>query len=351
MLGNRSLGKAKINKNDEYYTSLSTIEDEIDKYKKHFEGKVVYCNCDSPIESNFSRFFVNNFKRLRLKSLIISCYEEKEESLFTVEGEHRQALWAEYTGKHIENEANFWQSLKINKFVGDGDFRSRESIDLLKKADIVVTNPPFSLFREFVSQLIERDKEFLILGTMNAITYKEFFPLLVDNKVWPGPDFRSTVEFEVPKEYPFNKSPRVGEDGRHYMSVQGITWWTNLDYPKRHEELKLDSLYIGSERFYPTYENFNGINVDKVARIPKDYYGIMGVPISYIGKHNPNQFEIIGLGTGSLGTEIGVSSNISEETHKSLLKENPAYRRGNLCYRDDQSKLKIPYARVLIRRV
>lgn len=349
VLGNKALGKAKFDKNDEFYTMLSTIEKEINIYRKYFEGKTVYCNCDDPIESNFSKFFIENFEKLQLKKLIVSCYVEENNSL--LKSKENEAVWIEYSGEKMNGKTPSIKDIKLNSFEGNGDFRGEESKKLLKEADIVVTNPPFSLFREFVSQLIEEEKLFLILGNMNAITYKEFFPLLMNNKVWPGPDFRKTVKFEVPDNSLFNKDPIIGEDGKSYISVQGITWWTNLDYDKRYKEINFVKKLEDSSCNYPKYVNYNAINIDRVANIPKDYKGVMGVPISFIGKFNPNQFEILGLGTAASGISIGVGKGFSDRKHNELRKENKAYRRGNLCYRDDKGNLKIPYARILIRRV
>lgn len=340
-VGNSNLGKAKVNKNDEFYTSYKTIEEEVLKYKHKFKNKVVYCNCDDATESNFSKFFVDNFESLRLKRLVVSGYR--------LNGKEN-AVVLDYSGSMVVGRTPSINELELKTLKGNGDFRSEESKRILSDVDIVVTNPPFSLFREFIAQMIYYNKDFLILGNMNAATYKEFFPLIMENKIWPGPDFRSTVEFEVPNVEQFKKEPRVDSNGKSYISVQGITWWTNLDYPKRYELLELNSYYKGNEDKYPTYHNYNAINVNRVSKIPKDFNGIMGVPISYIGKHNPNQFEIIGLGTGSLGVSLGIGEMFSNEEHRLLRLENRAYRRGNLCYKDNNGVLKIPYARILIKR-
>lgn len=293
-MGNKSLRQAGKVKNDEFYTQLSTIEDELRHYRKHFKGKTVYLNCDDPRESNFFNYFSHNFERLGLKKLIVSCYKSQDYNLFSINDVSEKAVWLEYTGEKDGGRVPTAEAIGLNYFKGDGDFRSEESIELLKEADIVVTNPPFSLFREYITQLIEYDKKFLVLGNMNAITYKEIFPLIKDNKMWPGTKFKSVVEFGVPKDSELlAKSSREDKNGNKFMRVQGITWWTNLYYPRRHRDIILFREYKGNEEKYPKYDNYDAINVDKVADIPRDYKGVMGVPITFIGQWNPEQFEIV----------------------------------------------------------
>ena len=273
-MSNRTMLKARKNKNDEFYTQLRDIENEMRHYKPHFENKIVYMNTDHPDKSNFWLFFKLQFNHLKLKKIIATFWDENGEAFKT-----------EYDG-----EAEVRTPLK-----GDGDFRSDECVEILKESDIVVTNPPFSLFREFIHLLVEHEKYFIILGNNNAITYKEIFPLIKENKMWLGMKDNVTMEFEVPDEYFLNKNGRIDNDGRKYLKVSAITWFTNLDYPKRHEDLLLWASYEGSEHDYPKYNNYDIINVDKVANIPYDYEGVMGVPISIIEKWNPSQFEILGI--------------------------------------------------------
>lgn len=357
-MGNKSLRQARQAKNDEFYTQLSTIEQEVMHYRKHFKGKTVYLNCDDPRESNFFHYFSYNFERLGLKKLIASCYKNQDFNLFSMHDVNKKAVWLEYEGELTgDSRVPTVENIGINYFEGDGDFRSEESIELLKQADIVCTNPPFSLFREYIAQLMEHNKKFLVLGNMNAITYKEIFPLIKDNKMWPGTGFRSVVEFEVPKHTIIQTSSgRETEDGRKFMKVQGVTWWTNLDYPRRHQDIILFREYKGNEDKYPKYDNYDAINVDKVADIPKDYIdGVMGVPITFIGQWNPKQFEIVGLGDGNLFRDVIGSSGISKQFvddyykhgNTGMLKEGD-YK---LVYYNNNNEPIRPYMRILIRRV
>ena len=294
-MGNKSLRQARKAKNDEFYTQLSTIENEVRHYRKHFKGKTVYLNCDDPRESNFFHYFSYNFERLGLKKLIASCYKSQDFNLFSLHDVNEKAVWLEYTGEKDGGRVPTAEAIGVNYFEGDGDFRSEESIELLKEADIVVTNPPFSLFREYIAQLMEYDKKFLVLGNMNAITYKEIFPYIKDNKLWPGTAFRQVTEFKVPRDITLlSSSSREDSDGNKFIKVQGITWWTNLDYGRSCDDIELTKVYSGNEDKYPKYDNYDAINVNKVAEIPKDYSGAMGVPITFIGKWNPEQFEILG---------------------------------------------------------
>lgn len=288
-----SLSAARQAKQDEFYTSLRDIELELEHYTKHFRGKVVYCNCDDPRASNFFRYFAANFTRLGLKKVITTCYRSLDAYQFG-RGSSDQAVFLEYTGDTNGNSASTPEKVVVQPLVGDGDFRSGECVRLLQQADIVVTNPPFSLFREYVTLLIENKKKFLIIGNMNAVTYKEIFPLFQNNQMWYGPSIRSgDREFQVPEDYPLNAaSTRIDSDGKRYVRVKGVRWFTNLDYASRHEELDLTMTY--SQEAYPKYANFDAINVNKTMHIPKDYDGLMGVPISFLDKHNPDQFDILG---------------------------------------------------------
>lgn len=313
------LNKAGKAKKDEFYTQLSDIEKEIKHYKSQFRGKVVYCNCDDPFESNFFKYFASNFKELGLKKLIATSYKPSPiantqlnlfgeiTKLSTPKG--RPKITA---NKFIINEVDdidgdgafdlrdIAEQLKANKnnewapLKGEGDFRSEESIELLKQADIVVTNPPFSLFREYVAQLVEHNKKFLILGDQNAITYKETFGYIKENKLWLGYDNGGTKWFQVPNDYSIETESRIKiVNGIKYFSMGRIMWFTNLDTTKRHEDLVLYKKYTPEE--FPKYDNYDVINVDKVSDIPMDYDGVMGVPITFADKYNPKQFEILGI--------------------------------------------------------
>jgi len=282
-MASKNLAKAKSNKNDEFYTQLTDIEKELGHYKEHFKNKIIFCNCDDPKESNFFRYFALNFKFLGIKKLISTHFEREKPSykLEIVEDINND-------GK-INLEDAIKTPLKQN-----GDFRSPECIELLKESDIVITNPPFSLFREYVAQLVEYDKKFLIIGNQNNFTYKEIFKLVKENKIWAGVDNGGTKWFEVPDHYDIStESRKKVENGKKYFSMGNIYWFTNLDMKKRHEDLILYKTY--NENEYPTYDNYDAINVNKVADIPMDYKGLMGVPITFINKYNPKQFEIKGI--------------------------------------------------------
>lgn len=283
MAKNAELHKAKTAKKDEFYTQLTDIEKELQYYREHFKDKIVFCNCDDPEYSNFWHFFKQRFKLWGLKKLISTHYEP-DKSSYSLE----LSRDTNSDGK-IDNLDIIKTPLK-----GNGDFRSEECIELLKEADIVVTNPPFSLFREYVAQLMEYDKKFLIIGNVNAVSYKEIFPLIKNNRMWIGCSIHSgDREFRVPEDYPLNAAgSRIDEAGNKYIRVKGVRWYTNLDFPKRHEDLKLFRQY--SPEVYPKYDNYNAINVDKTADIPCDYFGVMGVPITFLDKYNPEQFEILG---------------------------------------------------------
>ena len=308
------LQAAKIAKQDEFYTQLDDIAKELKYYKQHFKGKVVLCNCDDPYESNFFKYFALNFNQLGLKKLIATCYNgspiagDELPLLFEIEeSEPKKIAYKveitevqDYNNDGAVNLADVQYLIQNDKNVlsllkGNGDFRSQECIELLKEADIVVTNPPFSLFREYVAQLVKYDKKFLIIGNQNALTYKECFKLVKENNMWLGVSIHSgDREFMIPPTYEVrSKSLRVDEKGNRYIRVVGVRWFTNLDYPQRHEDIDLYKQYTPEE--YPTYENYDAINVNKTGEIPIDFEGIMGVPITFMDKYNPDQFEILGM--------------------------------------------------------
>lgn len=284
---NKNLHKANQAKKDEFYTQLTDIENELKHYKNQFRNKVVFCNCDDPKESNFVKYFSINFEHLGLKKLIATHY--KEANLFTHEPPYKLEYTGDKDGNRVPDPEEF-----ITEMIGTGDFRSSECVELLKEADFVVTNPPFSLFREYVAQLIEYGKKFLILGDQNAIAYKEIFRLIKDNKLWLGYDNGGTKWFQVPVGYDIpTESRKKIENGLKYFSMGRILWFTNLDNTKRHEQLNLYKKYSPEE--YPKYDNYNAINVNRFLDIPKNYDGVMGVPITFVDKYNPDQFEIIGI--------------------------------------------------------
>jgi len=295
-MANKNLTSAKKAKKDEFYTQLSDIENELRHYKEHFRGKTVLCNCDDPRVSNFFFYFKNNFNHLGLRRVITTCYKNQDADLFS-ENKSERAVYLVYDGDS--------DHVVIKPLRGDGDFRSRECVELLKQADIVVTNPPFSLFREYVAQLVEYGKKFLIIGNQNAITYKDIFSLLKDNLVWLG--YKSgNMEFRVPAD----SEPRatrfwIDDTGQKWRSMGNICWFTNLDHKKRHEELILYKTYSPEE--YPRYDNYDAINVDKVSDIPRDYDGVMGVPITFLDKYNPAQFEIIKFRKGDDDKDLAIN--------------------------------------------
>lgn len=285
---NKTLRKASKSKNDEFYTQLSDIENELRHYKDHFRDKVVYCNCDDPRVSNFFHYFSYNFEHLGLKKLIATCYKNQDADLFST-NESEQAVYLEYTGDKNGNSVPDTNEIGVQPLQGDGDFRSAESIELLKQADIVVTNPPFSLFREYVTQLIEYEKKFIIIGNLNAITYKEVFGLIKENKIWLGASLDGrNIWFRIPNTY--EKYHKI-ENGNKYAFVASTIWFTNLDHKKRHEKLILHKKFSSDE--YPKYDYYDAINVNKTKDIPYNYDGNIGVPITFLNKFNPEQFEII----------------------------------------------------------
>lgn len=362
MAGNANLHAANAGKNDEFYTQLPDIEKELKYYKQHFQGKVVLCNCDDPYESNFFKYFALNFNALGLKKLIATCYNGSpvsgNELLLdfgdTVDDPKKIAYKVEITevtdvnGDGAVNLADVKYLMQNNKNIisilkENGDFRSKESIDLLQQADIVVTNPPFSLFREYVAQLIKYDKKFLILGNMNAITYKEIFPLLKENRLWIGNGFNLSMVFrttypnklEANRKYVISKGYNPDDN---YVKTPAIAWYTNLDLQKRHEELILYKHYTPEE--YPHYDNYDAINVDKVTDIPVDYDGIMGVPITFMDKYNPDQFEIIWQASGN--TRASAPKEILTELK---YRAHEADRGGCTIVHGERT-----YGRILIRR-
>lgn len=308
-MARKDLAQAKDAKKDEFYTQLDDIAKELKFYKDYFRGKVVFCNCDDPYESNFFKYFALNFNALGLRKLIATCYNGSpvsgNELLLdfgdTVDDPKKIAYKVEISevtdvnGDGAINLADIQYLMQNNKNVisilkGNGDFRSPECVELLKEADIVVTNPPFSLFREYVAQLVKYDKKFLIIGNQNAITYKEIFPLIRDGKLWLGLTMNGSNRwFQVPDSYP---TCHKIENGKKYAFVASVVWFTNLEHYVRHEELILYKHYTPEE--YPQYDNYNAINVNRATDIPIDYDGIMGVPITFLHKYNPEQFEILG---------------------------------------------------------
>ena len=340
---NNNLHKAKTGKNDEFYTQLSDIEKELKHYKNHFKDKVVLCNCDDPRVSNFFHFFSYNFEKLELKKLIATCYKSQDSNLFSQKNSER-AIYLEYTGDKNGNHVPDVSEIGIKHLQGDGDFRSRECIELLKQADIVVTNPPFSLFREYVAQLIEYDKKFVIVGHQNAITYKEIFKLIKENKLWLGFGFTGGAGHFINTQY--EDYATAGDHKEGMIRVSGVHWFTNLDINKRHEDLILYKKYSAAE--YPTYDNYDAINVDVTKQIPFDFSGAMGVPITFLDKYNPEQFEIIGLGISNSGIEVGVQPYKPE--HKKYRKE--IQKRGAVdgdLYMMKHGIVEVPYARILIK--
>ena len=294
-MANSALTAAKAAKKDEFYTQLTDIEKELAHYKKHFKGKTVLCNCDDPRVSNFFKYFALNFDHLGLKRVIATCYKSQSVDLFSTH-ECEQAVYQIYDGGKEGNCIPDFDEIEVLPLKGDGDFRSEECIELLIQADIVVTNPPFSLFREYVSQLIKYEKKFLIIGHQNAITYKEIFSLIKQNRVWLGYGFKGAAGHFYSK---YEDVATAGDHREGMIRVSGVTWFTNIDTKKRHEDLPLYKKYSSGE--YPKYDNYDAINVDKTSDIPCDYDGVMGVPITFLDKYNPEQFEIIG---GMTSTKI-----------------------------------------------
>ncbi len=354
-MASQNMVLAKKVKNDEFYTFLSDIERELSHYKQHFQGKVVLCNCDDPYESNFFKYFALNFNALGLKKLIATCYNgspiagDELPLLFEIEeSEPKKIAYKveisevqDYNNDGAVNLADVQYLIQNDKNVlsllkGNGDFRSQECVELLKEADIVVTNPPFSLFREYVAQLVNYNKKFLIIGNQNALTYRDIFTLIKENQLWLG--FNMVKQFSQPQS---NEIKKFGN----------VCWFTNLDISKRHEEIVLFKQYNSDE--YPKYDNYDAINIDKLADIPVDYRDKMGVPITFLDKYNPDQFEIIGQGQGNLYRELtpyGLKQEFVDNYYanggKGLIKaDHPV-----LGYYNNKGIATIPYMRIIIRR-
>lgn len=302
---NQNLHSAKSSKKDEFYTQLPDIENELKNYKDHFRSKTVFCNCDDPWVSNFFYYFSHNFEWLGLKKLITTCYKNQNPDIFTTNNSE-QAIYLTYSGDKDGDKVPSPEEIGIRKLNGDGDFRSKECIELLKESDIVVTNPPFSLFREYIAQLIEYNKKFIILGDQNAITYKEIFKLIKENKIWLGVNNGGIKWFEVRDHYDIKtESRKKQENGKKYFSMGRINWYTNLDIKKRHENIILYKTYNEDE--YPKYDNYDAINVDRVSDIPLDYNGAIGVPITFLDKHNSAQFEIVKFRKGNDEKDLSIN--------------------------------------------
>lgn len=346
-MANQNLTAAKKAKKDEFYTQLADIENELRHYRDHFRGKTIFCNCDDPYESNFFKYFAMNFNAFGLKKLIATCYDgspvqgtellldfgdgfrdEPKKIAYKVEitevrdvnGDGRTDLAdVQYL---LQNDRNVLSLLK-----GNGDFRSAECVELLKEADVVVTNPPFSLFREYVALLMKYGKKFVIVGHQNAITYKEVFPLIKENRMWLGYGFKGGAAHFVS---PYEDKATASDHKEGMIRVSGVNWFTNLDIKKRHEELVLYKCY--TPEAYPTYDNYEAINVDKTADIPCDYEGVMGVPITFLDKYCPEQFEIVNA------NDFRRSEAVSRKPH-GLIKDKEGSVNGVT-----------KYARILIRR-
>ena len=369
-MSNQNLGGAKMAKNDEFYTQLTDINKEIQAYLDYnpdiFRDKTVLLPCDDPKWSNFTKFFALNFQLFGIKRLISTSYAlDAKKAKYGIEPydpKFDPSKW-QTRGKIfiLDRDINGddridFDDLQWDYLEGDGDFRSREVTQLRNDADIVITNPPFSLFREFIAWLMEGGIQFSIIGNMNAITYKEVFPLIKDNKVWLGPSISSgDREFGVPKEYPLNAAGwRIDENGNHFIRVKGVRWFTNIEHGRRHEPLSLmtmaDNIKFSSHKDlrgrkeYQHYDNYDAIEVPYTDAIPSDYDGKMGVPISFLDKYCPEQFEIIGQTQGDSGKELGL-----KPFDRELKKLNPSLRDGQLYYMENGIPVK-PYARILIRK-
>lgn len=357
-MANKTLNAAKAAKNDEFYTQLSDIENELRHYKEHFRGKTVLCNCDDPRISNFFKYFALNFEHLGLKRLITTCYKNQDIDLFS-QHDCEQAVYLIYDGDINGNHVPDAEEIGVHPLKGDGDFRSRECIELLKQADIVVTNPPFSLFLEYVAQLLKYDKKFIIIGNKNALNTKEIFPYIQSNKFWVGyTPMSKDLLFDVPKEIAdyYVKNEKVGSkyrivDGKVYGRSPSI-WFTNIDIQKRHEDIILYKHY--NQDNYIHYENYDAIEVGKVEDIPDDYFGIMGVPISFLDKHNPEQFDIVGSNSSTeLCKELGVKPLGQDWVDRYRGAGGTGHNTANMVrivYNDINGIPKVAYSRLFIRR-
>lgn len=388
MAGKSVLSRAAKAKEDEFYTQLSDIENEMRHYRAHFKGKTVFCNCDDPFESNFFKYFVLNFNKLKLKKLIATCYDgspiaNQQLSLFDVlgldavqdEGKRGKPYKAVVTTVHdttgnggidMLDVKNLFKNgeNQLTELEGNGDFRSKECVALMDEADIVVTNPPFSLFREYVAQLMKHDKKFIIIGSKNAITYKEIFPYIMNLKLWLGYGFANgNSYFKIPPENARAFANGVYDPEKGLVHFRNVTWFTNLDIKKRHEEMILVRKYEGHESDYPKYDNYDAIDVSKTSDIPEDYAGLMGVPITFLDKYSPDQFDIVGIakagaGDMTLRTKIYPRqvqiSKTGKESLVTKLNDGPALKvkeppENSTYYRIDDDIFVQVYARILIR--
>ena len=371
MPGNSSLNAAAKAKKDEFYTQLPDIEQELRHYRRHFKGKTVFCNCDDPFESNFFKYFVLNFNKLGLKKVIATCYRGspiagQQLSMFDEITEMEQPMNKPYKavvtkvydatgdgGISMLDVAELFRNgeNELTLLEGDGDFRSPECLALLDEADIVCTNPPFSLFNEFLLTLVEHGKSFLIIGSQNNVTYKDVFPLMQNNQVWLGYN-NGDMAFRVPDYYePRETRFWVDENGQKWRSMGNIAWYTNLDIKKRHEELILVKRY--NAELYPTYWNLTGcINVDKVADIPCDYSGFMGVPITFLDKYNPDQFVIAGLDyDASIPGKTGLDAQFVKDYYDQGNTGSITVGHPSLGYYKPDGKVVRTYRRIIIRNL
>ena len=338
----QNLISARKAKNDEFYTQLSDIENELRHYRKHFKGKVVYCNCDDPRVSNFFHYFSHNFEFLGIRKLITTCYKNQNPDLFS-RHDCERAIKLEYDGFRDGDVVPRAEDIGITQLKGDGDFRSPECIEILKQADIVVTNPPFSLFRDYVAQLMEYGKKFLIIGSKNAITYKEIFPLIKNNRLWLGHGFNAGNAYFALSSNGEGYATGVYDKETGLVKFRNVGWFTNLDHDKRHEELILYRTYKPED--YPTYDNYDAIEVSKTNDIPMDWAGAMGVPITFLDKYNPDQFEILGM------TDRDNNSGLKTKEYTIQDVSNPGDLNRRAALKVDDSEYKSTYARLMIRRL
>lgn len=330
-MSNSSLNNAKEAKQNEFYTLLPDIENELRHYTKHFKGKTVLCNCDDPRVSNFFKYFALKFKSLGLKKLIATCYKNQDYDLFT-SNDSEHAVYIVYEGTPEIDHIPSADEIEVKYLNGDGDFNSPECLALMDEADIVCTNPPFSLLRDFLNLLVRKNKKFLIIGNTNALHYADVFPLIKNNKIWIG--YNHVKAFQTPLKEVEEPKIQFKKDGKVYQKFGNVGWFTNLEIPKHYQDLILYKKYNPED--YPTYENIDAIDVGNVADIPMDYYGIMGVPDGFLEQFNPNQFELISVGSGNLAKLAGVKKNYRGRTDLALVDKN--------------GKHKCPYSRILIRR-
>lgn len=354
MAKNKGLGAAKAGKKDEFYTQLTDIEKELQHYRSFFKDKVVLCNCDDPRISNFFRYFALNFKWLGIKKLITTCYKNQNVDLFS-ENMAEQAVYLEYDGTTINNSLPNLDEIGIKPLKGDGDFRSDECIELLKQADVVVTNPPFSLQREFIAQLIKYKKKFLILGNINNLATKDLAPFVIQNQLWLGVSIHSgDRKFLVPDDYPLNAAGcGIDENGNRFIRVKSVRWFTNIDYPTRHEDLILYQQY--SPDAYPTFGNFKDcIVVEDTTDIPNDWFGLMAVPITFLDKYSPNQFEIIAITNDTEWLRANGAERIGDEILAKARKQgNKSHITANmvsLYYFKQDGTIKFTYPKLIIKR-